>query len=279
MRVTSGPGSRRTAITRLPDACLSLCELTFLDRQPISALKALRQHQSYRHCLEALGLDVRVLPALPGFPDSVFVEDTALVLPEVAIAMPMGVGSRRPETETVVPVLEAFRDVTPLPDGCRMDGGDVLHAGRRLYVGLSSRSDPGSARALAAVVGRWGYEVRVVLVHSCLHLKTACSALLDNTFLANVAWIDADALGARRVLRVPDGEPWAANVLRVDDSIVVPRAHRKTAALLRAEGYDVHAVDVSEFAKAEAGVTCLSILIDAASVPAAGATRQSVQES
>ena len=250
------------ALTRLPHGSLSSCELTFLERRPINAMKMQRQHRQYRQCLEALGVEVRLLPALFDQPDAVFIEDTAVVLPEGAVAMPMGVSSRRAEVDSVLPTIAGFREVHAMPAGCRMDGGDVLRVGRRIYVGVSARTDPASVRALASLVGRWGYEVRAVPVYGCLHLKTGCCALVDGLFLANPAWVDVNALAARRVITVPADEPWAANILRIDGRIVMPVEHRKTAAILRAEGYAVHQVDISEFAKAEAGVTCLSILVD-----------------
>ena len=115
--------------------------------------------------------------------------------------------------------------------------------------------------ALEKIVRRHGYRVVPVPVRGCLHLKTACTALPDESLLVNPAWLDTPALSGFATLSVPEAEPWAANVALVGTSVCLAAAHPRTAGMIRARGFQVRAVDLSEFAKAEGGVTCLSILL------------------
>jgi dimethylargininase len=135
-----------------------------------------------------------------------------------------------------------------------------MRVGRTLYVGLSPRTNASGAEALRKFAAPHGYEVVAVELRGCLHLKTGCSALDDATVLANLEWVDARAFDDYEVVGVDASEPWAANVLRVEDSVCVSAAFPRTAEILAARGYDVHAVEVSEFAKAEGGMTCMSLL-------------------
>ena len=114
---------------------------------------------------------------------------------------------------------------------------------------------------LSGIVGHYGYQVRSVPVRGCLHLKTACTALPDGRLLVNPAWIDSAALADYELVAIPDEEPWAANVAVVRSSVLLNSAYARTADLIRSLGFDVRPIDLSEFAKAEAGVTCLSLLI------------------
>ena len=248
------------ALTREPAGTLDACELTHRAREPIDAAAAAAQHRGYRAALEACGARVVTLPPAAEFPDSVFVEDTAIVLDEVAVLTRPGAESRRGEVSLIEPEVARFRPFVRIEPPATLDGGDVLRLGRTLYVGLSPRTNASGAGALGRLAAPHGYEVRTVEPRGCLHLKTGCAALDEGTVLVNPEWVDAAVFRGREVVAVDAAEPWAANVLRVGRSVCVSAAFPRTAALLSARGYDVRAVDVSEFAKAEGGLTCMSLL-------------------
>jgi dimethylargininase len=257
----------RIAVTRPVPESLARCELTHLARVPIDVGVATAQHRRYEEALSANGWTVRHVPAAPDLPDSVFVEDVAVVLDEVAIVTRPGAESRRAERTAVAAVLSEYRPLQSIAAPGTLDGGDVLRVGTTLYVGLSSRTNEDGARQLARIVEPLGYRVATVRTAECLHLKSAVTALDDETLLCNPAWIDMDAFrqsGGQQHLDLIDvdpAEPHAANVLRLENAILCSAAHERTAGRLRARGYRVCTVDVSELAKAEAGVTCCSVLV------------------
>lgn len=248
------------ALTREPARSMDACELTYRGREPIDAGLAARQHRAYRDALRACGARVLTLPPIGGLPDSVFVEDTAIVLDEVAVLTRPGVESRRGEVGLIERDVASLRPVVRVEAPATLEGGDVMRAGRKLYVGLSPRTNAEGAEALRRLAAPHGYEVVTVELRGCLHLKTGCSALDDATVLVNPEWVDAGAFGGHETVAVDGAEPWAANVLRVGGSVCVSAAFPRTAAVLRARGYEVRAVEVSEFAKAEGGMTCMSLL-------------------
>ncbi len=251
------------ALIRRPARSLAACELTYVDRVAIDPDLAALQHAGYAAGLDALGLEVTCLPPLEALPDSVFVEDALVALPEVFVLTRPGAASRRPEVDALAQILPDDRPRVLLEAPATLEGGDVLRVGRRLFVGRSTRTNEAGIAALAAVARPLGYEVVPVGVHGCLHLKTACAATGDGVLLVNPAWIEVDRLAGLPIEPVPAAEPWAANVLAGPAGVLVPAAHPRTAALLEARGLDVVTVDLSELAKAEAGPTCLSVLLDA----------------
>ncbi len=249
------------ALTHVPSPRMECCQLTYVARAPIDHDLALRQHEEYCRTLRACGARVQALTANRDLPDCAFIEDTAVVLDEVAVLASMGTASRRAEPAGVEPELRKLRPVHRVEAPATLEGGDVLRVGRTLLVGLSCRTNAAGVAALAAVAGRHGYAVRAVPVHGCLHLKTACTALDDRRLLVNPAWLDVGELRGFELARVPGEEPWGANVARVGGAVCLAAAHVRTADLVRGLGFDVRAVDLSEFAKSEGGVTCLSILV------------------
>jgi dimethylargininase len=248
------------ALTRGVSPALARCELTFLAREPIDLERAVAQHAAYERLLEELGLRVVRIEGDADLPDCCFVEDTAIVLDEVAVITRMGAPSRRGETAAVAAALAPYRRIVRLEEPARIDGGDVLVLGRRLFVGLSNRTDAAGTRALAEAVRPHGYEVVLVPMRDCLHLKTAVTAAAPDLLVVNREWADLAPLRGFETVDVAPGEPWAANVLHVGRAVVVADGFPRTADRLRARGLDVHAVDVSEFQKAEGGVTCKSLL-------------------
>ncbi len=257
------PSARIIAITNTPSPLLTQCELTHLDRTPIDYATALRQHDGYREMLLACGAEVRALDVNRDHPDSVFIEDTAVVLDEIAVIMSMGAASRRGEPDAIEDELRRWREVARITLPATIDGGDVARVGRTLLVGQSSRTNPAGIAALEAIVGRHGYRIIAVPVTGCLHLKSACTALPDGSLLVNQDWLDRTAIADFRMVRVPAEEPTAADVALVGETVCMAAEHSRTAQLVESLGFSVQTTPLSEFAKAEGAVTCLSLIFSA----------------
>lgn len=253
----------RTAITRRVSPAIARCELTFLHRQPIDLAKAQEQHRAYEALLEKLGMRVIALPAEPDLADSMFVEDTALVLDELAVLMSPGTAKRREEVASVEKALAPFRPIQRIELPATIEGGDILRIGERLFVGLSSRTNENGVRRLAALLAPYAYEVFPVRVAGCLHLKSAVTFVGRNTLLANRAWFDAAPFTGYGWIDVDPREPHAANALAVGGTVVFPASFPKTRARLEAGGFCVEALDISELQKAESGLTCSSLVFEA----------------
>jgi dimethylargininase len=251
------------AITREVSPKIGNCELTHFEREPIDLGRAQAQHRQYRECLESLGCKILALPAEPELPDSVFVEDTALVLDELAVILRPGAPSRRPETLSIAKTLEPYRELANLESPGTMDGGDVLKSGKKIFVGLTSRSNAAGVEQLRNLLKPRGYEVQGVPVRGCLHLKSAVTQVAEDILLINPACVDADALPQMRRIEVDPSEPSAANGLWIDGSVVYPAAFPATRRRLEKQGIKISAIDISELAKAEAAVTCCSLVFNA----------------
>ena len=249
-----------TAITREVSASISDCELSFHARQPIDVAKAVAQHKAYQNCLAELGVQIVSLPAEPELPDAVFVEDAAVVVDEVAVISIMGAPSRRPEADSVAHALSPYRSITFLRESATLDGGDVLRIGRRVFAGLSQRTNREGIAQLRDLLQAFDYEVQPVEVRDCLHLKSACSYIGNDTILVNRALIDAEQFHGFELLNVPDEEQGAANALLIEDVVIIAASFPKTRALLEQQGFRVRTIDVLELQKAEAGVTCCSLI-------------------
>ncbi|MEQ1512990.1 MAG: arginine deiminase family protein [Lysobacteraceae bacterium] len=254
-----------TAIVKRPASTLADdCELTFLARTPISFDALEHQHLAYRNALDSAGAKLIALDADPTLPDSVFVEDTAVVLDELAVLARPGAVSRRPEPDRIAASIARFRCVSRIVAPGMLEGGDVLRIGRKLFVGLSNRSDRAGVEQLAALARPHGYEVIAIPVTGCLHLKTACTALDAETLLINPVWLDAPAFTGFRLIATCGDEPFAANVLPVGNALIVnpafPRTLERVHAHASLTGQRIIPVDISEFGKAEAGLTCMSLV-------------------
>lgn len=253
-------GSRYVAITRDISSSIDRCELTHLARQKINVELAHEQHAGYRECLRQLGAMVVRLPASDHHPDATFVEDTAVIMDEGAVICSMGTPSRRDEPESVCRHLERYRRTYQIDSHASIEGGDVLKIGRVFLIGRSTRTNDAGIEAFRRIVEPWGYSVTPVPVAGSLHLKTAVCALDERRCLLNPDWIDTSEMSQFELWEVPSSEPFAANILRIGNHIVVAQHHPRTAELLSHQGYEVTTVDVSELAKAEAGLTCLSLV-------------------
>ncbi len=253
----------RIAITRKVSPAMAKCELTHLERSPIDLHRAAQQHESYEDCLRGLGCDVRSLAEEPELPDSVFVEDAALVLDEVAVITRPGAESRRAETESIAKSLASYRQLLRIEAPGTLDGGDVLLFHRTIYVGRTSRTNDAGIAQLAKLLGTHGYGVVSVEVKHCLHLKTAVTQVAENTLLINSQMVDRAAFGGAEFVEVDSAEPHAGNALLLDQTVVHPDKHAKTRRRLEERGIKVAALDVSEMLKAEGGVTCCSLVFEA----------------
>jgi dimethylargininase len=247
---------------------LAQCELTHLERVAIDAALAQRQHHDYCAALRALGCRLEWLPALPRHADGVFVEDTAVILPAVAVVTRPGAASRRGETASVAAALARHLPVRELSASACLEGGDVLRIERTLFVGASARSNAHGIAQLGAALAPHGYSVRTVGLDGCLHLKSACSFIPPDVLLVNASWVDPAIFAAGRIIAVDPAEPYAANTLTVRGTTLVSSAYPRTRGRLQAAGIATQTLDVSEFHKAEAALTCLSLLLDAAEAPA-----------
>jgi dimethylargininase len=252
----------KIAMTREVSPAIARCELTHLPRLPIDGALAREQHHRYEACLSELGYAVLRLPAEPDLPDSVFVEDAAVVLDELAVLTRPGAPSRRAETASIAAALEPYRTLAPIEPPAVLDGGDVLRVGGTLYVGLSGRTDEAGAAQLARMLEPLGYVVRRVAVSGCLHLKSAVTAIAPETVLVNPAWVSPADLAGLTIVEIDPSEPHAANALRAGDAVIYPAAFPRTRRRLEERGLRIVEVDLSELAKAEGAVTCCSLLID-----------------
>lgn len=240
---------------------IAACELTHLARTPIDLELARVQHASYISALEGLGCGVTVVPGDPELPDCVFIEDTAVVVPELAVMSRPGAESRRGELVAVESALRALRPIARIEAPGTLDGGDVLRIGRRIWVGCGARTNQAGAAGLAKLLEPHGYDVIVADSRGCLHFKSGCSQAGPDQVLLNPDWIDPGLFPDLEVIEVDPEEPFAANVLLVGDRLIVDSNFERTNRRLEAAGCRLETVGNSELAKAEGGLTCGSILL------------------
>lgn len=250
------------AITREVSPRFEECELTHVERTPIDVELARLQHRAYVDALKALGCEVLELPPEQELPDSVFVEDTAVVFPELAVITRPGAVSRRPETESIARALAPHSELAHIREPATLDGGDVLVLGKNVYVGLSTRSNAEALSQLQDILGGYGYSLTGVPLRDCLHLKSAVTRVDDRTLLINASWVDPGCFAAADLIEVDPAEPSAANCLPLGGAIVFPTTFPKTRVKLEERGYQIAPVDVSELAKAEGAVTCCSLIFN-----------------
>jgi dimethylargininase len=260
--VKRSTGMATIAITRAVSRAIERCELSHLQRRPIDLALARRQHDGYERALREAGCEVRQLPQQPDWPDSVFVEDTAIVLDEVAVATRPGAPSRRDEVASVADALAEFREVRRIEPPATLDGGDVLRLGKLVCVGMSARSNPDGIAQLGRLLAPFGYRVEGIPLQGCLHLKSAVTQVAEGLLLVNPAWVDAGRFEGWRSIAVDPAEPHAANALKIGERVIVSASGPRTAACLRQAGVDVHTVAMSEMEKAEGAVTCCSLIVE-----------------
>ena len=282
------------ALTRAVPRSIDCCELTHLARTPIDYARAVEEHERYEAALMDLGCRVERLPDTPDQPDSVFVEDTAVVFDDLAVIARPGAPSRRGEVATAIAALSRYRRLAFIQAPGTLDGGDVLVAPGSVFVGDTPRTNAEGARQLAAFVSPLGYEVVRVPVRKCLHLKSAVSSLPSAGFpseglpsegllskvghrasgiegrsvasasrpklLINRNWIDATRFAGFDLIDVDPFEPAAANVLAIGDRVMCADEFPRTRAKIDGFGFVTLSVPAGELAKAEGGLTCGSLV-------------------
>ena len=250
-----------TAITRDVNAGMGNCELTFMPRVRIDTQLAIEQHEQYKTVLSSLGCRIANIPTEPGLADSVFIEDTALVLDEIAVMCMPGAKSRRGEVAGVADVLRQYRALASIQLPGTLDGGDLLRIGDVIYAGVSTRSNRQGIEQLRSITAGFGFSVETVETAKCLHLKSAVSQIAPDTLLFNPEWIDGAAFRNCDLIAVDKEEPHAANALCVGTGLVYPTSFPRTLEKLAQRGLNVTPVDVSELQKAEGAVTCCSLIV------------------
>lgn len=249
------------AITRAVSPAIHHCELTHLVRVPIDFEKACLQHREYEAVLTSLGVEVHSLPPEPRLPDSVFVEDTAVVVDECAILTRPGAESRRQEIPSIAAALTPYRRLLPIQPPGQLDGGDVLRVGQRIYVGLSRRSNENAVSQMRAWLEPYGYHFQAIPIAECLHLKSAVTQVAPDTLLINPTWVARSEFADFNFIDVDPAEPSAANALLIGNTVVYQPCYPKTYARLERAGLRVVPADASELAKAEGALTCCSLIL------------------
>jgi dimethylargininase len=250
------------ALTRVPSPTIADCYSTSPPEQRIDFQKALRQRRAYIQALLELGLTVICVLDGPEQPFGVFVEDGAVVLDEIAIMTRQGAKSRRKEGRVILPTLSLYRPLVDLKAPAELDGGDVLRVGDMVYVGVSKRTNNHGVNQLRDILEPYGYNVTPVTVSGCSHLKSGCTYLGRNTILINKDWIDAAPFKGFDTIDVCPTEQWAANTLPIGDVVLMPSSFPQTRRRLGGRGFKVRALDISEYQKAGAGLTCMSIIFE-----------------
>jgi dimethylargininase len=248
-----------TALVRPPSPHLADGIVTHVERRPVDAALAVRQHEAYAEVLRSAGYRVHPVPAADELPDAVFVEDAVVVCDGLAVLGRPAVPERRPEIASMERVVAGLGlDVARIDGEGTLDGGDVLQVGTTVYVGRSRRTNDDAYCQLARLLAARGRHLVPVALRGCLHLKSAISALPDGTLVGIPELVDTSALPGLRVMQEPSG---AHIVVLNEKRLLLAASAPRTAERLSGEGYDVTVVDISEFEKREGCVTCLSVLI------------------
>jgi dimethylargininase len=256
-----GAGKGLRAFTRAVPDSIQHCELTHVERQPIDLGRARLQHAAYELALAEMGCIVQSVPAAHDMPDSVFIEDTAVVFDDIAVLARPAVASRQHESDAVAAVLTRCRRLAAICAPATLDGGDVMQVGHDVYVGVSGRTNAAGLRQLADIVGPFRYRVHPVETRGCLHLKSAVTCIGDDLLLVNPHWVNATQFVGMKAIAVDPDEPFGANVVRLGNVVLCAASAPKTATRLERFGLDVRAVDLSELAKAEGALTCCSLIL------------------
>ncbi len=217
------------------------------------------QHKAYCDALQSCGLTVTELPPLAGFPDAPFVEDTAVVVPELAVITRPGHPARIGEEESMEPALAEHKPVGRITAPGTLDGGDVLLVDRSFFVGISDRTNDEGARQLGELVAPHGYTVTPVPVAAGLHLKSSINIVAPDTLLATPDFAGRPEFAAYNILTVAPAEAYAGNTLHINGTLITPTGYPETLTLLKALELPVIELDTSEFRKLDGGLTCLSL--------------------
>ena len=247
------------AIVRKPAATLA-AGLTTADLGPPDYALALAQHEAYRQALIRCGLEVTCLPADDAYPDSTFVEDTALITPECAIIMRPGAESRRGEAAAMESIVRGLmQNVHRVESPGTADAGDIMAIGRHYYIGISERTNDAGARQIIDILRSHGMAGSLLTVQQGLHLKSSASYLENGNVLVAGDFKSSPELARLNQIPVDDEERYAANSVWVNGCVLVPSGYPRTEKAIRSRGYETMALDVSEFRKLDGGLSCLSL--------------------
>jgi dimethylargininase len=221
---------------------------------------ALKQHQKYIEVLEECGLKVIVLEADENYPDSTFVEDTALLTPYCAVVTNPGAPSRKGEIKEMYDILKNhFSNIEHILAPGTLEAGDVMKAGKHFYIGISERTNQNGAYQLTKILEKYGYSSSILNVGDTLHLKSGVSYLENNNLLSVDNFIGKADFQKFNLIPVNNDESYAANSLWINDKVIVPYGFPKTKEKIKNEGYTIIEIDVSEFRKLDGGLSCLSL--------------------
>src|SRR5882672_8258412 len=245
------------ALVRPPTPSLQQGVRTHIDREPIDFALALEQHARYVDALRAAGAEIVEVPPAPELPDSVFIEDTALVLGSLAVIARSGAESRRAETPRVADVLKRYCQLEYTHAPATFDGGDILTVGRTVYVGRTARTNQAAIDFLSRRLREHDHEVVPVPLSGCLHLKTAVNYLGNDTVVINPDWAPPEAFARFDQIEVDAREPMGASALPVGTHLLLSSSYPRTVNRIEARGFRPRVLDLSEFHRAEGGLTCL----------------------
>jgi dimethylargininase len=260
INVAETPEYAFRAITRGVSTNIAACELTYRSRETIDVGKATLQLAQYCELLRKWDVNLMTIAASDAYPDCCFVQDTAVVLDEVCVIASMGAYTRQGEVSQVERLVAPFRRIRRIFPPATLDGGDVVRIGRRLFVGLSTRTNARGITALDRIVEPFGYTVVPVRVNGGLHLTTGCGVINEETVLLNPRWLDSCVFRGLRQLHVPEEEPWAANTIRVEGAVCLEEKAPRTIDLVQPFVESIDTLDISEFRKAEGSLSCLSLI-------------------
>jgi dimethylargininase len=251
------------ALVRPPAPSLPQGERSYIGREPIDFTLAQIQYRRYVQAVHDAGAEIVEVPAAPDLPDSVFIEDTALVLDPLAVIARSGAESRRAEAPAVAAVLERYRQVEYTPAPATFDAGDILTIGKTVYVGRSARTNAAAIEFLTRLLRRHDHEVVPVSFRGCLHLKSAVNYLGNDAIVLNPDWIAREVFAEFAQVEVDPGEPMGASALTVGGQLLLSSSYPRTVKRIEARGFKPRVLDLSEFHLAEGGLTCLSIIFSA----------------
>ncbi len=223
---------------------------------------ACKQHDYYIECLKKTGVDVEVLEPLEEYPDSVFVEDPAVVTRACAIIANPGAASRNGEKEEILPAIKKFFDdgkIHFITEPGHLDGGDVMMVGDHFYVGLSARTNEEGIRQFGEILAKYGMTCSQVPLEEVLHLKTGVNYIENGIMLVSGEFIDKPDFAEYKKIIIPEGEEYAANCIWMNDKVIVPEGYPGVAKLVAEAGYEVILCDTSEFRKLDGGLSCMSL--------------------
>ncbi len=248
------------AVTNRISPRFTQCLTSITPRPLIDLALARSQHAQYRSWLVSLGVELIHLEVNQDLADGVFVEDTAVITPELAVITPMGASERAKEPKAIAAELAKHRELHIINPPAKLEGGDVLRMGRRIWVGLTRRSNRAGIEALRSALAPKGYSVEGISLRGCLHLKSAVTPLDEKSLLLNPAMVEPGHFAGYEIVQVHPAEPYAGNVLNVGGAVLANAAYPRTMEILDGMGYAVSAINISEFMKADAALTCPSLI-------------------